>query len=137
MKKGRMTGKKSQEKKEKENHSFYIFETSAHRLRRLYWYQNLRFVGCPESLQSPALQAYLWNRWRRIHCTAVNIFQKVVLYRSCNPPQAPMLNLRLITCQEANQPRSQMTRQWGFDSREMTNTLDGESYSSGRGKRGL
>ena len=33
-----MTEKKSQEKQEKENYSFYIFETSAHRLRRLYWY---------------------------------------------------------------------------------------------------
>ena len=29
--------KKSQEKKEKDNYSFYIFETSA-QLRRLYWY---------------------------------------------------------------------------------------------------
>ena len=28
----------SQEKKDKDNYSSYILETSAHRLRRLYWY---------------------------------------------------------------------------------------------------
>ena len=45
--------------------------------------------------------------------------------------------VRHVCCQEANQPRSQMTRQLGFDSCGVTNTLDTESYSSGCGKRGL
>ena len=35
--------KQNQEKKGKENYSVYIFDTSAHRLRRLYWYPVVLF----------------------------------------------------------------------------------------------
>ena len=35
----------------------------------------------------------------RIHCTAVNMIQKVVLHRSRSPLLGPFVSLRLITCQ--------------------------------------
>ena len=72
----------------------------------------------------------------RIHCTAVTMFQKGCVAPQLPSPQGPILNLRVITCQEADQPRNQMTRQLGIDSRGVTNTLDSKSYSSGRGIKG-